>query len=527
MINQWKNKTIARIGMQGKLSPKQNAGPMPNLGSLDIGREENDVIFSRFQKLWLDTFGLFSTNAFPFIPVKTDMFPASEYPVQEEGESDDAYAQRVKTHEEDIAKDAQDAASIAPNQQKQFQMMEEAAFHLKAQMEAEGIWNNEWDQDAWKDVDGNYVIGTAETFMGWFGTAAQQDALSEIVFSAAADYADATGTLKDFYETGPPGARTGRFEAATVNQLVQDYGLSMMDLKGANGLGVLDFAAKNPDIDLEQVFDVMSTAAGRFNTTEDPFDTFQQHGMRERNAAQIGMRRYKGKVATGHTHLQAKVFAFGGQELFSRLMGIDSGTPESKLTGDEINMITDIIGEDFVNNHMDDLTGATRLNNYMQDLLSGPTVVDIPADSIRQAARTLAESWRMTPMGDEEIDELIANFGAQLQASQVSPSVWGSDDDMILRETPDARSSTVDALRGTKQYAELYGNKPTNMSEEEWLGKFSGISSNLTGFESRDATAIGMSTGDTKAAARAGLMDKEARGGTWHRRMTALRRAFR
>lgn len=499
----------------------------PELTGMNLGREENDQIFSRFQQLWLSTFGQFSTNAFPFIPIKVDMLPPSSRPTQDEGEDDDAYAQRVEDYEKDLAKDTQDAASIEGAQQKQFQMMEEAAFHLKAQMEADGIWDNQWDQNAWKDADGNYLPATAEVFMSWFGTAANQDALAETIFTAATSYAEETGSLKEFYETGPVGARTGKFEIGTVNGLVQDYGLSMMDLKGPHGLGVLDVAAKNQDMDLEAVFDIMSTAAGRFNTTENTFDTFQQAGMTEASVGRSAIRRYKMKIKAGHTHLQAKVFAFGGQQLFTRLMGIDAGTPESKLTGDEINQITTIIGEDFVNNHMDDLTGATRLDSYMTELLSGPTVVDVPADRIREAARTLAQGWRMNPMSDQEIDELIAGFGAQLQASQVSPSVWGSTEDMIMRETPDVTASTMEALRGRGDYQQLYGNKPTDMTEDEWINKFSGISSNLTGFESRDATAIGMSTGDTKAAARAAMTDSDARGGTYHRRMTALRRAFR
>ena len=504
--------------------------PPPPGSILPQGREEDDQIFSRFQQLWLTTFGQFSTNAFPFIPVDPQgAMPSESRPVQYEGEDDDVYAEKLRQFEERQAKKQADATSIEGSQQKQFQMMEEAAFHLKAQMEADGIWDNQWDQNAWKDADGNYLPATAEVFMSWFGTAANQDALAETIFTAAHSYAEGTDSLKEFYETGPAGARTGKFEVGTVNQLVQDYGLSMMDLKGPHGLGVLDVAAKNPNIDLEQIFDVMSTAADRFNRTGDAFDglAFGTNLGSERIAANTALTRYKAKVASGHTHLQAKVFAFGGQELFTRLMGIDAGTPESKLTGDEINQITTIIGENFVNNHMDDLTGATRLDSYMTELLSGPTVVDVPADRIREAARTLAQGWRMNPMSDQEIDELIAGFGAQLQASQVSPSVWGSTEDMIMRETPDVTASTMEALRGRGDYQQLYGNKPADMTEDEWINKFSGISSNLTGFESRDATAIGMSTGDTKAAARAGLMDKEARGGTWHRRMTALRRAFR
>ncbi len=502
----------------------------PVLTVTNYGREENDQMFSRFQQLWLTTFGQFSTNAFPFIPVDPQGgMPSEDRPVQYEGEDDDAYAEKLRKFEERQAKKQAGAKSIAPDQLKQWQMMEEAAFYLKAEMEAAGIWNDQWNQDGWKDVNGDYLPATAEKFMAWFGTAANQDALAEIVFTAAHNYAEETDSLKEFYETGPAGARTGKFEVGTVNQLVQDYGLSMMDLTNSHGLGVLTAAAKNPNIDLEQIFDVMSTAADRFNRTGDAFEglAFGTNLGSERIAANTALTRYKAKVASGHTHLQAKVFAFGGQELFSRLMGIDAGTPESKLTGDEISQITNIIGEDFVNNHMDDLTGATRLDSYMTELLSGPTVVDIPADRIREAARTLAQGWRMNPMNDQEIDELISNFGAQLKASQVSPSVWGSTEDMIMRETPDVTASTMEALRGREDYQRLYGNKPADMTEDEWISRFSGISSSLTGFESRDATAIGMSTGDRKAAARAGLMDEEARGGTWHRRMTALRRAFR
>ena len=97
---------------------------------------------------------------------------------------------------------------------------------------------------------------------------------------------------------------------------------------------------------------------------------------------------------------------------------------------------------------------------------------------------------------------------------------------MGVTEVPNMNVEALGAVRGTADYQRLYGNKPTDMGEEEWIGRFAGASQSLTGMESRMATETGMESGDMTRTRQVALSDESARGGAWYRRMAAWRKAF-
>ena len=217
-------------------------------------------------------------------------------------------------------------------------------------------------------------------------------------------------------------------------------------------------------------------------------------------------------------------------------MGIGDGTAESDLTGEEMGQVISFLGPDWQQElaGMDafdaqDQIGSFRFAGYMDDLASrGP--VEIPGDAMREAARTLAQGWRLQPLSDNELDNMVMEFGAKVRESRMMPPVWDNGSSapgaVGVTEVPNINVEALGAVRGTGDYQRLYGNKPTGMGEEEWIDRFATASQSLTGMESRMATETGMESGDMTRTRQVALSDESARGGAWYRRMAAWRKAF-
>jgi len=364
-------------------------------------------------------------------------------------------------------------------------------------------------------------------FMQWWRNAQNTGVWDEVFALAAVNFADASNSAVDYIEVGTPGNRSERiFERNSTLAAAEKYGIGFTDLVGSSGLGLLQQAA-NWGLELEPLLDIARSAHQRALTSG-------QVGQRQERLAVSGaIRRYAQQVNNnGLTHVQAKIHTFGGHDLLQRVMGIDGTDVDSDLTLDEVNQLYEILGTDFMADLSgmpsfdgQDLVGSLRFSSYLDDLATRTDTVNVQGDAMREAARTLAQGWRLRPMSDKELDEMVTAFGMDLRNAESRPPVWGGGIAPVT-EVPDMQSSVLSAVRGSSEYERLYGDKPVDMSEEEWINRFAGAGQTLMGSESRAGTRAGMESGSLTQARQVAMTDKSARGGTWHRRMAAFRKAF-
>ena len=398
------------------------------------------------------------------------------------------------------------------------------------------------------DDDTDYAAGPSQRtmmFMAWWNGVKDNQNWTPILAAAASRMGSETGTTKEYIEIGAPGHRQSKiFAVDNVVRLITKYGIDFLDLSGPHGYGLLETAATF-DLDLDPLFDIASTAMERHRSTRTVSTDTKVNLDAESRALQAAVSRYNHYMSIGHNHVQAKIYTFGGYALGERVMKIGDGTAESDLTGEEMGTIMGILGPNWQQELADmdafdgqDPVGSYRFAGYLDDLVNkGP--VEVEGEAMREAARVLAAGWRMQPLSDNELDVMVQDFGSKLRANQVMAPVWGNTlatghpsrghaamGSSGLIEKPSVPVAVASAVRGTPEYQRLYGNMPTDMGEEEWIGKFAGASQSLTGIESRSATRAGMETGNLTHARQVGLTDPEARGGTWYRRMAAWRKAF-
>ena len=401
---------------------------------------------------------------------------------------------------------------------------------------------------AWQPVDevGKDLFGTATTpatlegaasgdeppmamqaFMQWWRNAQNTGVWDEVFALAAVNFADASNSAVDYIEVGPPGNRSERiFERTSTLAAADKYGIGYTDLVGSSGLGLLQQAA-NWGLELEPLLDIARSAHQRALTSGQVGQTEEQ------DAVSGAIRRYALAVNNnGLTHVQAKIRTFGGYDLLQRVMGVDGTDVDSDLTLDEVNQLYEILGTDFIADLSgmpsfdgQDLVGSLRFSSYLDDLATRTDTVNVQGDAMREAARTLSQGWRLRPMSDKELDEMVTAFGMDLRNAESRPPVWGGGIAPVT-EVPDMQSTVLSAVRGSSEYERLYGDKPVDMSEEEWINRFAGAGQTLLGSESRAGTRAGMESGSLTQARQVAMTDKSARGGTWHRRMAAFRKAF-
>ena len=392
-----------------------------------------------------------------------------------------------------------------------------------------------------------------QAFMAWWEGVKDNDNWTPILASAAARMGRTTDTALEYIEIGAPGARDSRiFAYDDVIRLIDKYGVDFLDLEGPFGYDLLETAAIS-DLPLEALFDIATTAEERHRSTRTVTGDVAVDLQATKDAVARAVREYDNRVKSGYNHVQAKIFAFGGPLLGNRVMGIGSGTMESLLTDDEISAVVEILGPNWqiALSEMDPFTaqdsvGAFRFAGYLDTLLAQEPI-EVAGDTMREAARVLAEGWRVRPLSDADLDQMVTEFGIKMRESEGIPPVWNNIPangrgsvgpghparDVMepsragpLVETPDMRMEAMGAVRGSEDYERLYQNKPTDMSEEEWISRFSGAGASLMGAESRMATEVGMETGDMVRARQTAISDPSARGGTWYRRMAQWRKAF-
>ena len=448
-----------------------------------------------------------------------------------------------------------DAAGLLETNEQQYNYMVQMATNIIATMQDRGEdlpdWYTAYAAGSGADIFGYIPSGLAFDdkkvffakpaanvlpFIAWWSGVKDNDLWTPTLASAAHRMASETDTALNYIEVGAPGHRDSRiFDYDNVLRLIQKYGVDFLDLSGPHGYGLLEMAATQ-DMQLDPLFDIATSALERHRDTRTVSTDHQANLADERAALASAIGKYSFYIEQGHNHVQSKIFTFGGDQLGNRVMGIGDGTAESDLTGEEMGQVISILGPDWQQElaGMDafdaqDQIGSFRFAGYMDDLASrGP--VEIPGDAMREAARTLAQGWRLQPLSDNELDNMVMEFGAKVRESRMMPPVWDNGSSapgaVGVTEVPNINVEALGAVRGTGDYQRLYGNKPTGMGEEEWIGRFATASQSLTGMESRMATETGMESGDMTRTRQVALSDESARGGAWYRRMAAWRKAF-
>ena len=408
------------------------------------------------------------------------------------------------------------------------------------------IHPDNWD---WGDnLDAGEPGPQAGQFIQWWNDIQGVPAWQNFVQTAAWDFSgvlvDGESMRQDFITVGPPNNPTGIFQADKVKALLEGSGIDSRHLEGRDGWGLLNLAA-DTKLPLHLIFDIAGSVD--WLETFQPIDTSRgprgsggEAGARsrERNLVHRAVNRFNHAVTNGvagvKNYMIAMAYALGTNELALRMVGLDSGSVDAQLTAEEMNEIKSILGPDWYSrlaaspeSSVKDMVAASAWQDYENDwsTLTGP--VTVPGESMREAARTLAASWRIRPLSDDELNNLINDFGEAVRASNLYPNVWGTGEQGGVRSAPNEQVAVMRSLRSSPDYQRLYGNMPTGMGEEQYAGQMASASSDLMGYESRTATEAGMESGDRTLAQQVALTDPSARGSTYYRRLSAMRRAFR
>jgi hypothetical protein len=348
---------------------------------------------------------------------------------------------------------------------------------------------------------------------------------------------DGESMRRDFITVGPLDNPTGIFQADKVNALLKGTGIDSHHLDGPDGWGLLGLAAETK-LPLHLIFDIAESVD--WAETFEPVEGVDQGQQRAQERALVhgAVKRFNHAMTNGvagvKNYMIAKVYALGTNELALRMVGLNSGSMDAQLTAEEMNEIQSILGADWYSRLEDspassakDMVAASAWQDYENDwsTLTGP--VTVPGESMREAARTLAASWRIQPLSDDELNNLINDFGEAVRASNLYPNIWDTGAQGGVREAPNEQVAVMRSMRSSPDYQRLYGNMPTGMGEEQYAGQMASASSDLMGYESRIATEAGMESGDRTLAQQVALTDPSARGSTYYRRLSAMRRAFR
>ena len=395
----------------------------------------------------------------------------------------------------------------------------------------------DWGEDL---EDGEPGIHAGQ-FIAWWNGIQPMGSWANFIQTAGWEFSEilvnGQSMRRDFISVGPPDNPLGVFQTDKVEALLEGEGIDSRHLQGRDGWGLLNLAAETK-LPLHLIFDIAGSVD--WAETFKPVEGVQpgQQRDRVRNLVHRAVNRFNNAVTNGvagvTNYMVAKVYALGSNELALKMVGLDSGTVDAQLTAEEMNEIKSILGagwygrlEASPESASKDMVAASAWQDYENDWskLTGP--VTVPGESMREAARTLATSWRIRPLSDDELNNLINDFGEAVRNSNLYPNVWGTGKQGGVRSAPNENVSVMRALRASPDYQRLYDQMPTGMAEEQYAGQMAGASIDLMGNESRIATEAGMESGNRELAQQVALTDPSARGSTYYRRLSAMRRAFR
>jgi hypothetical protein len=117
--------------------------------------------------------------------------------------------------------------------------------------------------------------------------------------------------------------------------------------------------------------------------------------------------------------------------------------------------------------------------------------------AVLDAARTIVGSWNMT-LGEPQLNNLLSQWkGAQARTLQSQSPFKRYDQQLIQVNAPQDEGAFLrETLRSTGEYGQLFGNKSTAETEQEYVNRFENKSQEYLGDQNIGAVRAGMMSGD-------------------------------
>ena len=278
------------------------------------------------------------------------------------------------------------------------------------------------------------------------------------------------------------------------------------------GVGALGEIRRKRDVAQEKLDRLNAQESKRnFWANRTASESFEKYGQITEQYDGVGL---LGLIGLFDEELASKVYEGGGYD----------------LTAVERKEIRDILG-DAGNVSMPNTT-SEQMNSVLfgNPTGAGPQTITYtaPDDStLRESHRALYQSWFLEDPDEEDLAAFVADIQGQVRSEAMKrvtnsrvnffkdPTGGGGGGPVVVGlEDVDFGNQQRENLRGNAQYADLFGNRPDGVSEEQYAGVFRNTATNFLGAEgvlATNATRQGMRSGETAAVARLSMYDKRFR----------------
>lgn len=202
------------------------------------------------------------------------------------------------------------------------------------------------------------------------------------------------------------------------------------------------------------------------------------------------------------------------------------------LTWDELLAVQESVGD--IGFFQTEPGGAAQVRWLESRLGGSKDVVTVDKNAVREATRTLANSWNLPGLSDAFLDSVAGSFaGAQANilkrtlGNPFNPDLSSPEGEIVDSPT-DQSAFAADRIRNTDQYRTYFSHLGEGESELDYVAKFESQAARLLGFTDDEATRAGMRTGDRRAVGQHVLASGEWEdSSTFQSRLSRLANAFR
>jgi hypothetical protein len=178
--------------------------------------------------------------------------------------------------------------------------------------------------------------------------------------------------------------------------------------------------------------------------------------------------------------------------------------------------------------------GESLAANWLQDRMAGQQqVIRVDETGAMEAARTLASAWNLPELSDGLLRSIAqgqtaANVAAlrETLGNPFKPELVPTDP--RVANVPSPYAAAAEALRGTAIYEELFKNRRSGESEEDYAGRFTAAVQKVLGDSDPVMARRGMRTGSTKTIGQSALASGEGfESSTFLERLAGMGNAFK
>lgn len=231
-----------------------------------------------------------------------------------------------------------------------------------------------------------------------------------------------------------------------------------------------------------------------------PLDQIMKPGL---STGSVGALFKRGLDALG-TEIPAMVWIFD-KDLARRLVD-DPYT----LTIEELKKVNEYVGgaENWSLERGGTATSANGANWILNRLSGARDVVKVDATGAKEAARTLAASWNLYGLTDDQLNRVVNEVAggqlAALKAERGNPFNPAFRPAAVVN-TPSPYATAAQQLRGSAAYQELFAHLGDGEAEEAYAGRFNQESQEMVGDTNLDLARAGMRTGSRNTVGQAAL----------------------